>query len=88
MHLTCKPQFLESLAPITLPLSNMVTLLSKSFKDALTIYAANHSASMLMDETLFWSSSSSMTNILNCQPSVSVDLHHFLDNAKLNPFEP
>jgi len=26
-----------------------------------------------------------MTNILNHQPSVSVDLHYPLDNAKLNP---
>ena len=42
---------------------------------------------MLMNEILHWSSLLSMTNMLNCQPSVSVDPDYSLDNAKLNPFE-
>jgi len=74
-------------AQITLPtLSDTVALVSTSFEDALT--SNNHSATMLMNETLHWSSSSSSSsNILNRQPSVSVDLHYSLDNAKLNPSE-
>jgi hypothetical protein len=65
----------------------MVALLSTSFEDALTLYPTNHSASMLMNETLHWSSSSLLTNILNRQASVSVDLHYSVDNAELNLFE-
>jgi hypothetical protein len=66
-------------------LSDTVVLLSTSFEDALTFYTANHSASMLMNETLHWSSS--WANILNRQAFVSVDRDYFLDNAELDPFE-
>jgi hypothetical protein len=73
-------------APIAVPtLSDTVVVLSTSFKDALTFYTANHSASMLMNETLHWSSS--WANILNRQALVSVDRDYFLDNAELDPFE-
>ena len=53
----------------------------------MTLYPAHHSASMLTNETLH-RSSSSMTNILNRRPSVSVDLHYSVDHAGLDPFEP
>jgi len=62
-------------------------VVSTSFKDALPLDPTNCSALMLMNETLRWSSSSSMTNIFNRQPSVSVDLRNSLNNAKLNPSE-
>jgi len=82
------PEFLEALkprSPCPHTLSDTVALVSTSFEDALT--STNHSATMLMNETLHWSSSSSSSNILYRQPSVSVNLHYSLDNAKLNPSE-
>ena len=52
-------------APITpTTLSDTAPLLSMSFADTLTLYSTNHSATVLMDETLYWSSSLSSANIL------------------------
>jgi len=85
------PQFLEALKPRS-PYPHCPTWwryqrLSKTL--CLTLYPTNHSASTLMNEALYWYSSSSIrTDISNRQPSVSVDLHYSLDDAELGPFEP
>ena len=82
------PQFLEALKPRS-PYPHCPTWwryqrLSKTL--GLTLYPPNHSASTLMNEALYWYSSSSIrTDISNRQPSVSVDLHY---DAELGPFEP
>jgi len=84
------PQFLEALKPRSpyphCPTRWRYQRLSKAL--CLTLYPTNHSPSTLVNEALYWYSSSSIrTDISNRQPSVSVDLHHSLDNAKPNPFE-